>query len=594
MGGTGVMMCVVLLILGVESSQAQAVCGSDGMCDFPGLIATPKSGTVIQVLCSYDNFVRCPAISWHTVFGASNYSSLQLGDYAGITTPDSTQEQCDVPSTGVFTNSSSVKRCGNTPVSIGAVGSKYVSVRQTFKPSTYFKSHNSSYVCWSLKNTAGQNSPQRCVYFQTVVRPNTIQISAPTFMLGSSTTVRISVGQTLRLRVWTYHVMEGVKADVDLKVDGCDSIESTNVLCPSPELPNQRWEGPTTCVAGNTTTTCERYLIYSPFKSEDKQQYRFALQAKLSNLAVTITSPLVASGVACGAKEGACAPAPYLDAAVTNYRVVVSTLQPVFASYDPGRILYTLPGVRTDPPVYTLPGTPVDGIELPKAFINCPLSGFGIYVSKEDANPENIDISFLPAGPGEPDAIARGVQVTRGYYAPVATGGDNPVSNTDAVDANTKYRKSRIAHLALSTRLARLRMNRALSCSALRRQQLPDDVVCVCVRSSCPACSQVRRGDVDPARGGHGADVPSVLSRVGKGLWTQRSANRDFECAGLREDPGGAVHVLHAAERHPAEHCRAVPHNVDPDLVGELRRVVRNEPGFFGLGCQPLEDHKRP
>jgi len=439
----GVMLWVVLLMaIGTESSRAQVVCDEvDQMCDLPGVAVTPKNGTVFQVVCQYDDFVRCPAVSWHTVFVAANTTGVvTLSRFNGITTPGSQVEPCNVPTTGVFTNSSSQQTCGNTPVTIGGLGQKYMAVRQTFKPFTYYSSAYESYVCFHMKGTLGQNLPERCIYFQTLVRPRTVQLESEFLTVG--TNIRISIGQTLRLRLWTYHVMGDVGVDIDLKQDGCDRLGGFDVLCPSPELPNQRWEGPTTCTPGNATvpTVCERYLIYSPFKSEDGQQYTVAFQGKIGQGFVPQTTgpTLESPGVACGTLEGMCETAPFLDVALTNYRVTVSTLAPVFENYEVGRTLFSAPGVRTDPAVLTLAGTPLDGSLLPKAFINCPLSGFGIYVSKEGADPQSIDIDLMPVAPGEPDASATGLQVSRPYYAAAATGGDNPV-DSNTVNENTRY-----------------------------------------------------------------------------------------------------------------------------------------------------------
>uniref|UniRef100_A0A7S0THB5 LysM domain-containing protein n=1 Tax=Hemiselmis andersenii TaxID=464988 RepID=A0A7S0THB5_HEMAN len=400
------------------------------------MAATPADGAVFRADCRFDSFVRCPAISFHAIWWTGNATTLTF-DTGGVIINDETV-QCDVPSTGVFVNYTGTAPCNKTDVVLTGLGADWRGGRVTVKPLTYYINNTDSYVCFRLGNPAGGTFPQRCVYFDVVVLPRAVQVQGPGV---SGSTIRVSIGEQLRLRVFTTHLMSDQHMDIGLREEGCDRVDPS-VLCPSPELPRQSWEGPTSCVFANDTNTmtCERYLLYTPTKEENGQEYRLSFQGGFALPAPEGEFRPHPAGTSCDTAEGLCFEGPYLDRALTNFKVVVNTPEPEFVTYDPDQVLFERPGVYTDPPVYTLAGTPFDGSVQPRGFINCPLRGFGIFVRKTGTAPENLNISLVPAAPGTPDALSQGLTATREYLAAEDEGGDN-VAQVGEISEFTTYIK---------------------------------------------------------------------------------------------------------------------------------------------------------
>jgi len=274
--------------------------------------------------------------------------------------------------------------------------------RFTVQP-TLFANVGDLSVCFNASSrTPGAPQEQRCVYFDMLVPPHKL------YATGGGQAVyatEATVGQEMRIPVQSVDVNEQEKLSI--------SVRPTSV-----ELPNQRWDGDSYCVATGSPLagfagTCpggvwERVLVYTPRVSEMGMEYKVFFDSVDDGLgAVTVVGQSrfsqadVLPGAACGTAGGQCSAAGLKAEGIEPkpaITVSVAQKRPQFVQGVEGRALYGVPGGPILGGLVSFQGSPQDGERMPAAYVNCEMAPFGVYAFKEHSK-VNISLEVSDASP---------------------------------------------------------------------------------------------------------------------------------------------------------------------------------------------------
>lgn len=433
--GKWVASTLVLIIACSEMAEGDPVCGDDSLCADIGGVETPANASVFRVPCQcVQNQTLCPSISFHVLYEKVNTLDVVIASSSGVIISGN----CEIPESGFFAASMQQQQCGRylLPVTPTDMDQSLGVARISVTPNRTSVHKDENYVCINASKLGGGFGAPRCIFFEVLTRPQAITISNGT-VLNVDLRIDLSVGQELRLRVASAHQDSNTNLEIGLRTGGCPG-PGHQASCPSPELPNQRWEGPTVCHAtGNKppfcrVSHCERTLIYAPSVSEVGQSYGVSFQA-MYPVQPVIGQVTATIGVACGKQLGLCDQGPYYDVIrETNFQVNVIEDKPEFLVEDANQALYGLDGVLSNV-LRSLAGTPEANVRQPKAYVNCPSRGFGIYARKRSAT-GLLSVELVASPPGLPDARMMGLQVTPPFAVLENSGGDNPGILANVVD----------------------------------------------------------------------------------------------------------------------------------------------------------------
>jgi hypothetical protein len=492
---------ILLCFVGSAHSQAPTCSTSDSFCDVPDVIVSPADKSVFRVDCTCGTTITCPTVSFHVVYLKS---ALRPTNPVVISTQTAVEADssftCNIPLRGVFTDSSTnAVPCGAKAYALEPEGipQGYGVTRLSVKPSAYSTDFKASSICFNAVTTGGANMAVRCIYYQVAMRPQALiiaveggtQITERAFGLGTKK-IPVDLGTELRLRFVSFHRVRDEPLQIDLRTFKCPPPSAAvPYSCPSPELPNQRWEGETKCTGANTTAAsitmanvsktcevqlCERTLLYRPQLSENGKKYFVSFQSLTPK--IDMVQPIATSvGTACGAALGACDPGPYVSEAGTDYEIIVRESKPEFLSGYSSRPLFLSPGVPVTPLAYSFGGTPADNTELALAFINCPITNFGVYAKKLNSK-FPLTISLQASEPGQTDAAALGLDLTPQYFISDDPIGDNPAQAGSGGQANyaqdaSLYGKNSLCSVCVCTHAHKHKYNMYIYTHAHTQQQ---------------------------------------------------------------------------------------------------------------------------